>query len=72
MGDIYEVFDGDDEIDRFEVRDLRVKTRFAIDNQFYDEYLPVLKTGISMVYIALVRHANKEQKTWPRMVSSHL
>ena len=65
MGDVYEVFYGDDEIDRFEVRDLRVISRFSIDNQFYDEYVPLLQTAISMTYIALVRHADKDQKTWP-------
>lgn len=66
MGELYEIFeDGDDPIDRFEVRDLRVKTRFAIDNVFYDEFTPLFGPTLSMVYIALVRHANKEQKTWP-------
>ena len=65
MGEVFGIYDGDAEVDRFEVRDLRVKTRFAIDNEFYDEFTPVLGTTISMVYIALVRHANKEQKTWP-------
>ena len=66
MGELYEIFDeGDDPIDRFEVRDLRVKTRFAVDNVFYDEFTPLFGPTLSMVYIALVRHANKEQKTWP-------
>jgi Helix-turn-helix domain len=66
MGELYEIFDdGDDPISRFEVRDLRVKTRFAIDNVFYDEFLPLFGPTLSAVYIALVRHANKEQKTWP-------
>lgn len=65
MGEVYSIYDGDDEVDRFEVRDLRVKTRFAIDNEFYDEFTPILGTTISMVYVALVRHANKDQKTWP-------
>ncbi|MCG8360996.1 MAG: helix-turn-helix domain-containing protein [Kiloniellales bacterium] len=65
MGEVFGIYEGSDELDRFEVRDLRVKTRFAIDNEFYDEFTPVLGTTISMVYVALVRHANKEQKTWP-------
>ena len=67
MGDTYEMFEegNEGEVERFEVRDLRVKTRFAIDNVFWDEFVPVLGTTISMVYVALVRHANKEQKTWP-------
>lgn len=65
MGEQYEIFDGDEPIDRFEVRDLRVKTRFAIDNRFQDEYAHILGPTCSMVYYSLVRHANKEQKTWP-------
>lgn len=68
MGDVYEIHDDGNEIDRFEVRDLRVKTRFCIDNQFYDEFAPVLGCNVSMVYVALVRHANKDQKTWPSQV----
>lgn len=67
MGDVYEIFDEDSDqpIDRFEVRDLRVQTRFALDNAFYDEFMPHLNQAASLTYIALVRHANKEQKTWP-------
>lgn len=59
------MYEDDNEVGRFEVRDLRVKTRFAIDNRFYDEYTAIFGPTISMVYIALVRHANKDQKTWP-------
>ena len=67
MGETYGIFEegSEDEVDRFEVRDLRVKSRFAIDNAFYDEFFPVLGTTISAVYVGLVRHSNKEQKTWP-------
>lgn len=62
--EIYEEQDGEP-VDRFVVRDLRVKTRFAIDNVFYDEFTEVFGPALSMVYVALVRHSNKEQKTWP-------
>lgn len=74
MGQSYELYENDQEVDRFEVRDLRVKTRFAIDNIFYDEYAVIFGPTISMVYIALVRHANKEQKTWPsqKRIAEHL
>ncbi len=65
MGETYEIFEGDRPIDRFEVRDTRAQTRFFIDNAFYDEYVPVFGSSLSMVYVALVRHANKQQKTWP-------
>ena len=68
MGQAYDVYeDGDEPIDRFEVRDLRVQTRFALDNAFYDEFVPALGPTTSMVYVALVRHANKEHKTWPSL-----
>ncbi len=65
MGETYEIFAGDEPIDRFEVRDTRAQTRFFIDNAFYDEFVPVFGSSLSMVYVALVRHANKAQKTWP-------
>ena len=44
---------------------MRARTRFFIDNVFYDKFVPVFGPSLSMVYIALVRHANREQKTWP-------
>ena len=65
MGQHYQELADGQEVDRFEVRDLRVKTRFAIDNAFYDEFTPLFGPTLSMVYIALVRHADKAQKTWP-------
>ena len=65
MGDTYEILEDGEAVDRFQVRDLRVKTRFAIDNRFQDDYAGILGPDCSMVYYALVRHANKEQKTWP-------
>ena len=70
MGEIYEVIEegNEDAVERFEVRDLRVKTRFAIDNAFYDEFTPIFGPTLSMVYVALVRHSNKEQKTWPSQI----
>ena len=65
MGETYEIYDGETPIERFEVRDSRAQTRFFIDNAFYDEFVPVFGSSLSMVYVALVRHANKSQKTWP-------
>lgn len=65
MGETYQVYEGDDPIDRFEVRDSRAQSRFFIDNAFYDQFVPVFGSSLSMVYVALVRHANKAQKTWP-------
>lgn len=65
MGQHYQELADGQEVDRFEVRDLRVKTRFAVDNAFYDEFTPMFGATLSMVYIALVRHADMSQKTWP-------
>lgn len=67
MGDTFEIFSEEENetVDRFEVRDMRARTRFFIDNAFYDTFVPVFGPSLSMVYVALVRHANKEQKTWP-------
>ena len=49
----------------FEVRDLRVKGWFRVDNKFLDEYSKYVKVYAAGVYFVLSRHANKEQKTWP-------
>lgn len=67
MGDTFEIFSEDtgETLEHFEVRDMRARTRFFIDNVFYDEFTPVFGSSLSMVYVALVRHANREQKTWP-------
>lgn len=65
MGQEFEIYDDGEQVDRFVVRDLRVKTRFAIDNVFYDDFTEVFGPALSMIYVALVRHSNKEQKTWP-------
>ena len=74
MGEIYKLYEDEQEVERFEVRDLRVKTRFAIDNAFYDEFTPIFGPTLSMVYIAFVRHSNKEQKSWPsqKLIANHL
>lgn len=67
MGDVYEIFDdgADEPIDRFEVRDVRKQTRFMVDNCFIDDFARILGPSCSMVYMSLVRHTNRQQKTWP-------
>lgn len=67
MGDVYEIFDdgADEPIDRFEVRDVRKQTRFMVDNFFIDGFARILGPSCSMVYMSLVRHTNRQQKTWP-------
>lgn len=49
----------------FEVRDARTKNRFFIDNEFYDLYLATLGSNAYVVYSALCRYADKQQKAWP-------
>lgn len=50
----------------FEVRDLRAKEKFLIDDKFLNGYAKILGTTISMVYINLCRHVDKNQKCFPK------
>lgn len=51
--------------EKFEVRDLRAKDRFQVDDEFLNGYAKIIgPVGIS-VYVALCRYSNKEQKCWP-------
>jgi hypothetical protein len=52
-------------LETFEVRDLREKTKFVLDDKFFDVYVRVLGTNALGVYCALSRRADKEQKCWP-------
>lgn len=49
----------------FEVRDLRAKERFVLDNEFFNGYVRILGTNALGVYCSLARHANKMQKCYP-------
>jgi len=51
--------------EKFEVRDLREKGRFMIDDKFLDGYAKFLGVYSVGVYCSLCRHVNKWQKTWP-------
>ena len=51
--------------DKFEVRDLREKERFIVDDKFLNGYARFLGIYAVGVYSSLCRHANKEQKCWP-------
>ena len=49
-----------------EVRDLRSKQRFCIDDAFIDAgYSRLCGVYASAVYMSLCRHANTKQKSWP-------
>lgn len=54
-----------DNNESFEVRDLRKKGWFRVDNTFIDDYAKYIKIYGIGVYSVLCRHANENQKTWP-------
>ncbi len=50
---------------RFEVRDIRSKEKFVIDDKFLNEYAKFVGIYAVGVYVSLCRHANKKQSAWP-------
>lgn len=50
---------------KFEIRDLRDKNRFVVDDKFLNGYARFLGIYAVGVYNSLCRHANKAQKSWP-------
>ena len=54
-----------DENETFEVRDLRAKERFVLDNEFFNGFVKILGTNALGVYCSLARHADKYQKSFP-------
>lgn len=51
--------------EQFEIRDLREKSKFIIDDKFLNGYARFIGIYAVGVYSSLCRHANKEQKCWP-------
>ncbi len=51
--------------ENFEVRDLRAKERFFMDDAFFNGYVKILGTNALGVYCSLCRHADKQQKCFP-------
>ena len=49
----------------FEVRDLRIKEKFSLDDRYLNGYARLCKPYATAVYLSLCRHADKEQKCWP-------
>ena len=49
----------------FEIRGLRDKERFVVDDKFLNGYARFLGIYAVGVYNSLCRHANKVQKSWP-------
>jgi len=55
--------------EKFEVRDLREKEWFVVDDKFLNGYARFIGVYAVGVYSSLCRHANKKQKTWPSVKS---
>lgn len=51
--------------EKSEMRDLRRKTRFMVDDIFVDKYAKCLHPYSSLVYLSLCRHVDKSQKCFP-------
>lgn len=51
--------------EQFEVRDLREKDKFVIDDKFLNGYAKFVGIYAVGIYSSLCRHANKKQKCWP-------
>ncbi len=51
--------------ENFEVRDLRDKEWFVMDDKFLNGYARFLGVYAVGVYVSLCRHADKQQKTYP-------
>src|SRR3990167_2379541 len=49
----------------FEVRDLRRKDKFVMDDFYLNGYAKICGIYATGVYVSLCRHANKEQEAWP-------
>ena len=52
---------------QFEIRDLREKNKFVVDDKFLNGYARFVGVYAVGVYSSFCRHANKEQKSWPKI-----
>jgi len=53
------------EEEQIEIRDLRAKDRFSLDDKFFNGYVKILGIHALGVYCSLCRHADKKQRAWP-------
>ncbi len=51
--------------EKFEIRDLRGKTKFFVDDLYLNGYAKKCGIYSTGVYLSLCRHSNKEQFCWP-------
>jgi biotin operon repressor len=52
---------------KFEVRDMRVREKFQIDDAYLNGYAKKCGIYATGVYVSLCRHVDKEQKCWPSL-----
>jgi len=52
-------------MEKFEIRDLRAKEKFVIDDVYLDGYAKFCGINATGVYISLCRHADKQQSCFP-------
>lgn len=52
-------------MEKIEIRDLRKKEQFILDDAFLNGYAKFVGVYAVSVYCSLCRHANKEQTSWP-------
>jgi len=50
---------------KIEIRDIRGKERFVVDNDYIDNFAKICGAFATCVYMSLCRHANKIQSCWP-------
>lgn len=53
------------EQEQLEIRDHRNKQWFWVDDEYLNGYARLLRPNSTLVYLALCRHANKDQQSWP-------
>lgn len=53
------------EQEQIEIRDHRNKQWFWVDDEYLNGYARLLRPNSTLVYLALCRHANKDQQSWP-------
>jgi hypothetical protein len=52
-------------MEKFEIRDLRKKDKFVIDDEYLNGYAKLCGINATGVYVSLCRHANKQQTCFP-------
>ena len=54
-----------EKVKNFEVRDMRHKEKFMMDDTYLNGYAKLCGVYATAVYVSLCRHVDREQKCWP-------